>query len=213
VRFLIVVGLVWAFTEIAFGTLVTANCPRGMTGSVLAGTSMLFISAAYYSGAGAWLLLPLGLTVAVKALGAAALGRSVLSGAVLNPSYAYATEVLALVVVVALVGARRMTRLPCGAAAGALTGLLAANLFLPVGHLTGFAACIHTGSGLPLAIYYAPVAAGISVVAVPLGHAVGCRAITWMGQEQARALSPRAVLNAASVAALVAVVAAQMVFT
>ncbi|MFO7958848.1 MAG: hypothetical protein R6X33_17325 [Candidatus Brocadiia bacterium] len=211
-RFLVVVGLVWAFTEVTFGTLVTASCPRGMTGSVLTGAALLFLSTAYYSGASRWMLaVPLLLAVGAKVAGAAALGRPMLSGAVANPCYAYAMELVALVVVLALVDARQMGKLPYAAAAGGVAGLLAANLFVPVGHVTGIAACIHEPTGVPLAIHYAPIAVVLSAAGVPLGRAVGLRAGKWMTSEDRKLPAPAGALNAAMGVALLALVIAQVI--
>lgn len=211
-RFLVVVGLAWAFTEVTFGTLVTASCPRGMTGSVLTGAALLFLSAAYYSGASRWMLaVPLLLAMGARAAGAAALGRPMLSGAVANPCYAYAMELVALIVVLALADARKMGRLHYAAAAGGVAGLLAANLFVPVGHVTGIAACIHEPTGLPLAIHYAPIAVVLSAVGVPLGRALGLKASHWMTAEDRKLPAPRRALNAAMGLALLALVVAQVI--
>jgi len=210
-RFVVVVGLVWAFTEVAFGSLVTASCPRGMTGSVLTGTALLFVSTAYYTGAARWMLvLPLLLAMGAKTAGAAALGRPILSGAVANPCYAYVMEVVALVVVLALADSRKMGRLPYAAAAGALAGLLAVNLFVPVEHVTGVPPCIHEPTGMLLAIHYAHIAVALSAVTVPLGRALGLRARAWMTREGRKLTAPGTVLDAAAALALVALIIAQV---
>ncbi len=212
-RFVVIVGLVWAFTEVAFGSLVSASCPRGMTGSVLTGTALLFLSTAYYAGKTCWMLfLPLLLAMGAKTAGAVALGRPVLSGAVANPCYAYVMELVALFALLTLANPRKMSRLPYAALVGGVAGLLATNLFVPVGFVTGIPACIHEPTGMPLAIHYAPVAVMLSAVTVPLGRALGLRARVWMTQEAPKMAAPGRLLDAATALALVALICAQVTF-
>ena len=210
-RFLLVLGLAWALVEVAFGSVLKAGCPRGMTGSVLTGTAMLFISAAWHTRARAAVLVPLALAVVGKAVGAAALGRPVLGGAVLNPGYAYVMEVVALVAVVGLVGQRRMARLPAAALAGAGAGLAAPLLFLPVGMFTGAKACTHAATGLPLAVVYAPLAVAISAVTVPLGRTLALRVQAWIRADRPYRVRPGVALNLASAVALLALIVAHLV--
>jgi len=210
-RFLVLAGLAWALTEVVFGSLLSGSCPRGMAGSILTGTALFFIAAAREAGGFPALLMPLALAVAGKVAGAALLGRPVLHGSVLNPSYAYATEVLALAVVAGMAG-RRLAKPGYAIAAGAGSALAAAALFVPVGLATGAAACIHPASGLPLSIVHAPVAMAIAAATVPLGRAVGIRAMSGLARTPAGYGVRRFGLDLASAATAAAVLAAHAAF-
>jgi hypothetical protein len=120
---------------------------------------------------------------------------------------------LALVVVLRILGSRRVSRLPYAMAAGALGGAAAIGLFLPVGLVTGNAACVHAASGLPLAVYHAPVALALSMATVPLGRLLGQHAAAWADAPAASALRPRLVLDLLSLLALVGLVFAQLALT
>jgi hypothetical protein len=184
-----------------------------MTGSVLTSTALLSLSTAYYAGKTRWMLfLPLLLAMGAKTAGAVALGRPVISGAVANPCYAYVMELVALVALLTLANPRKMRRLPYAALVGGVAGLLAANLFVPVGFVTGIPACIHEPTGIPLAIHYAPVAVMLSAVTVPLGRALGLRARVWMTQEAPKMAAPGRLLDAATALVLVALIVAQVAF-
>jgi hypothetical protein len=113
-----------------------------------------------------------GTAAGFKLLDALLLGLPVLHGAVGNPLFAIVMEGAAFLVIVSVV-AKPLAAKPLGQAlSGGLGALVAVNLFPLVKYATGVAPCV-TGTAYPLALYYAPIAVGLSFLTVPLGARAG----------------------------------------
>lgn len=194
-------GGVWGFSEAALGMYLRA-CASSVSGSIMTGAAFLFLAAA-------WTLSPKARTVAAvagtaaafKLLDALLLGLPVLHGAIGNPIFAIAMEGAAFLLIVSVV-ARPLAQKPYGQAlSGGLGALVAVNLFPLVRYATGVAPCV-TGTAYPLALYYAPVAVGLSCLTVPLGVRAGAALAAFEARAwRLRWLSPAAL--AACLGALV----------
>lgn len=162
----------WGLSEAALGMFLR-QCASTVSGSLMTGAAILFLAAG-------WALAPRVPTVAAmvavasgfKLLDALLLGLPVLHGAVGNPIFAMVMEAAAFLLIVTVLNASLLKRAHGQAVAGGLAALVAVNLFPLVKHVTGVTACV-TGTGYPLALYYAPIAVGISALTLPLGLRLG----------------------------------------
>jgi hypothetical protein len=145
-----------------------------MTGSVMTGLAIFFLSVGLASSRKVTgLLVMFGLAVAFKLLDAYLLHLPVLHGAVINPIFAFATEVLAFAFLFHVLDTQLKEKRHGQALLGGLSALVAVNLFPFVGHFTGISACVAAGTTYPLSLYYAPLAVGLSMVTCPLGTELG----------------------------------------
>jgi hypothetical protein len=179
---IIVLGSVWGLAEAGLG-LALRSCAQVVSGSVMTGAALLFIAAGWTRtrrAAGPALLVVL--AAAFKLFDAALLGLPVKHGAVANPIFGFFTEGLAFLVVVPFLAERWQGRFAGGAFLGGASALLAVNLFPFVKFVTGIPACIVPGGTMPLSLVYAPIAAGLSMLAVPAGIWLGSRAESWETQ-------------------------------
>jgi hypothetical protein len=115
------------------------------------------------------------LVTLMKLFDALLLSLPVKHGAVANPIFAFWAEALAFLVVVAIMKEALARKTHGQAALGAGAALLAVNLFPLVKLITGIPACVYTGTGYPLSLYYAPIAVGLSFLTVPFGFWLGER--------------------------------------
>jgi hypothetical protein len=84
-------------------------------------------------------------------------------------------EAIAFVLLVSMVK-DKMTHKPAGQALlGGMAAALAVNLFPFVKYATGVPACVVSGTGYPLSLYYIHFAVLASFVTVPLGFLVGAK--------------------------------------
>ncbi len=167
-------GSVWGFMEVGMGMYLRGTCSRFITGSVMTGIAIFFFALAYglTNKAGTAVIL-LGIASALKLLDAYLLHLPILHGAVANPIYAFVTEATAFIFVVYIVGEKFKNSLSGNAIMGALSALIAANLFPMVKIFTGIPACVLPGTNYPLALYYLPVSVGIAFISCPLGVYTG----------------------------------------
>ncbi len=173
----IFVGALWGFVDVAGGLVLRTSCGGGtflMTGSLLTGLSYFFLAGSVgFSGRirGVWLMLCI--IVGMKVLSAPLMGVPVVHGAILNPVFAYGTQV-GIFFALGLLMSGLSGRGPVAwAGIGAGCALAAAFVFPLVGHVTGMPACLHPGTSLPLSIVYSPLAAGVGAIAGPSGVAAG----------------------------------------
>jgi hypothetical protein len=168
----LIAGSVWGLGEVVLGAGLK-SCAHLVSGSLMTGVALFFI-------AGSWaatrnILVPL-LAVVVASLfklfDAALLSLPVMSGSIGNPIFAFVLEGLAFVVLILLFRHIKWKR-SSAALLGAGTALVAVALFPLVKFATGVPACVHSGSSIPLAIYFGPVAMAVSAVTVPLGLYTG----------------------------------------
>ncbi len=168
--FLLGAGSLWGLSEAVAGMALRGACSRMITGSLMTGAAVFFLSAGYSRARRvAPLALMLGLATLYKLLDALFLRLPVLHGAVANPIFAFYTEVFAFALVVGVIRERLADRIHGQALLGGLAALVAVNLFPLVRFATGIPACVYPGTGYPLALYYAPLAVAVSAAACPLG--------------------------------------------
>ena len=174
--FLVVCGSVWGLTEAGLG-LALESCARLASGSIMTGVGLFFIGAAWArTRRAAGPALVVGLAVAFKLFDALLLGLPIKHGAVANPMFAFATEGLALLVIIPFLAETWKRKVVGQAFLGGASALLAVNLFPLVKFATGIPACVIPGGTTPLSLYYAPLAVGISMLTLPLGILVAAKA-------------------------------------
>ncbi len=173
IHHLIVLGAAWGLAEAALG-LGIRKCASVASGSVMTAVALFFIAVAW-SATGRFLAvgIAVGLVTVIKLLDAYLLSLPVRHGAVANPIFAFWTEALAFLLIVAVLKEPLARRATGRAIGGALSALVAVNLFPLVKFVTGIPACVVAGTGYPLSLYYAPYAVGFSLITVPLGFKVG----------------------------------------
>jgi hypothetical protein len=174
--FLVVLGSVWGLSEAGLG-LALETCAKLVSGSVMTGVALFFLSAAWARtkkvGGPA---LVVGMALVFKLADAALLGLPIRHGAVANPMFAFLTEGLAFLVIVPFLAESWKTKKLGQAFLGGTSALLAVNLFPLVKFATGIPACVAPGSTTPLSLYYAPIAVGAALVTVPLGFLFAAKA-------------------------------------
>ena len=174
----IALGAVWGVSEVALGIGLQA-CARNASGSIMTGVALFFIVAgwALTKKAGGPLIM-IGMVSLLKLADALLLGLPIKHGAVANPIFAFWTEGLALLVLVALlrgeIGPGRIRQ----AMTGGLSALVAVNLFPLVKYATTIPACVYPGTTTPLALYYAPLAIATSMIMVPLGLTAAAKLVS-----------------------------------
>lgn len=173
----VILGSVWGFSECVLGAALHA-CASKMSGSLMTGVALFFIAAAWAATEKAWSVALL-VTVAslFKMFDALLLSLPLRDGAIANPIFAFVLEGTAFVAVASVIAGKFGRKTAGRAAWGGSAALLAAGAFPLVKSVTGIAACVAPGTSIPLAWYYAPLAAGLSLITVPLGIWAGERAV------------------------------------
>lgn len=169
-HFLVTVGIVWGLAEAGLGLAIRA-CNHQITGSVMTAVALFFLATAFQGTkkkSGLWLLLAI--VLAVKSLDLVLLNLPNPGGAVLNPMYAFVTEVFAFWLLISVMD-KKDSNAATNAVMGGLMALVAVNLFPYAGYISGSPACAI--GGYPESLYYAPIAVGLAAVTVPLGLWVG----------------------------------------
>ncbi|MGB8953190.1 MAG: hypothetical protein WCC06_11075 [Candidatus Aminicenantales bacterium] len=169
----IALGSIWGLSEAGLG-MALRNCASFVSGSIMTGIALFFISAVWKRNP--QVLGPVLLVVIAsvfKMFDAFLLSLPIRHGAVANPIFAFLTEVLAFIIIVSFARENLTQKRGGQALLGALAALLAVNLFPLVRFITGIPACVVPGTSVPLSLYYAPVAVGISLITVPFGFWVG----------------------------------------
>jgi hypothetical protein len=168
----LVLGGLWGLSEAALG-MYLRTCASTVSGSLMTGAALFFLAAA-------WAVSPRLRTAAAmvavaagfKLVDALLLGLPVLHGAIGNPIFAIVLEGAAFAFIVSVIS-KPLAAKPLGQGVmGGLSALAAVNLFPLVKYATGVAPCV-TGTAYPLALYYAPIAVGLSFLTVPLGARAG----------------------------------------
>lgn len=171
----IILGSIWGLSEAVLG-IGLRSCASLASGSIMTGVALFFISATWKRTR--HIIGPL-LLVAVASLfklfDALLLSLPVKHGAVANPIFAFWTEGLALVLMLAFMKESWKGKATGQACLGGLSALVAVNLFPLVKYTTGIPACVFPGTTMPLALYYAPIAIGVSLLTVPAGFWLGAR--------------------------------------
>jgi len=179
--FLVVCGSVWGLSEAGLG-LALESCAKLVSGSIMTGVALFFIAAAWMRTKR--VLGPavvVACALAFKLLDALFLGLPLKHGAVANPMFAFVVEGLAFVIIVPFLAEAWRQKTVGRAFLGGASALLAVNLFPLVKFVTGIPACVVAGGTMPLSLYYAPIAVGASLIAVPLGFWAAAKAETLEG--------------------------------
>lgn len=172
---IVMLGAVWGFAEAGLG-LGLQRCASLASGSIMTGVALLFIAAAWVlTRRAVGIVLMVVMVTLMKLFDALLLSLPLKHGAVANPIFAFWVEALAFLVVIAIIKESLAQKRPGQAALGAGAALLAVNLFPLVTFATGIPACVYTGTGYPLSLYYAPIAVGLSMIMVPAGFWLGER--------------------------------------
>jgi hypothetical protein len=166
---LVVLGSIWGLAEAGLG-LTLESCAKLVSGSLMTGVGLFFIAAAWARTKR--LLGPavvVGLALMFKLLDAVLLGLPLRHGAIANPMFAFLTEGLAFCLIVPIIAETWRQKAVGRAILGGLSALVAVNLFPLVKFASGIPACLYPGSTMPLSLYFAPIAVGLSLITVPLG--------------------------------------------
>jgi hypothetical protein len=168
----LVLGSLWGLSEAALG-MYLRQCASTVSGSVMTGTALFFLAAAWaISPRVRTIALMAGMAAGFKLFDALLLGLPVLHGAIGNPIFAIVMEGAAFVLIVGVVSRSIAGKAAGQGLAGGLSALVAVNLFPLVKYATGVAPCV-TGTSYPLSLYYAPIAVALAALTVPLGLRAG----------------------------------------
>ncbi|OGD22962.1 MAG: hypothetical protein A2W03_06230 [Candidatus Aminicenantes bacterium RBG_16_63_16] len=171
----IVLGSVWGLSEAGLG-MGLRSCAAFVSGSIMTGVALFFMAAGWFVSRRAWGVLLMAFIASVfKLFDALLLSLPIKHGAIGNPIFAFFMEAAAFVLLVSIVK-DKLAEKPAGQALlGGIAAGLAANLFPLVKYATGVPACVVSGTGYPLSLFYIYVAALVSLVTVPLGFLAGAR--------------------------------------
>jgi hypothetical protein len=202
-HFFIAVGALWGVAEAGLGVLLKGACSLQISGSVMTSVALCFAATAQaFSPRKMGLLILVALAAGLKMLSAPLVGVSVAHGSIANPCYAYVSEVAAFWLLASVLDSRLSQRLWGNMITGALMALVAVNLFPLVRFVTATPACVMKGTGYPVALYYAPIAVGLSAVTVPLGRLAGAAA----RESPVLLRAPRLICDAAAAVSVVGVI-------
>ncbi len=201
---ILVLGSLWGLSEAALG-MYLRQCASTVSGSLMTGAALFFLAAG-------WAVSPRVQTVAGMALmaclfklfDALLLGLPVLHGAVANPIFAIVMAGAAFFLIASVLRRDLLGKLGGQGLAGGLAALAAVNVFPLVGFATGIAACKVPGTGIPLALYYAPIAIALAALTVPAGMRAGAALSTLEGRAAAGSRALRWASPAVSALALAA---------
>lgn len=168
----LLVGAIWGFFEASMGIYVKGVCGYQMTGSVMTGIAIFFMTLGYsYSKETKSILYMLVLAIILKIFSALIIGKPIFGGGVANPVFAFITEALSLMVIIYLMNEFNSKNIVKNSLFGGLTALIAVNVFPYVGHFTGNVAC--NTNGYPWSLLYSPVSVSLSMILFPVAIKVG----------------------------------------
>jgi len=167
--YIVLLGSVWGLAECALGIGLKA-CASSISGSVMTAAALFFVSAAWAAGRKARnIALLIAVAVSFKMFDSVLLGLPLRSSAVSHPAFAFVLEGAGFLAVGAILPRLSAGFPGRGFAWGGASALIAASAFPLVKFATGVPACVVPGSSIPTAWAYAPLAAGLAMLAVPLG--------------------------------------------
>lgn len=171
----VILGAVWGLSETALG-MGLHTCAQSISGSVMTGVALFFIAAAWMAtGHSLGVILLVTVASLFKLFDALLLSLPIRHGAVANPIFAFWMEAAAFLILVSLIKQKRIQKTGRQALFGGTTALLSVSLFPLVKYATGIPACVHAGTGIPLSLYYGPLAVGFSCLTVHLGFLAGAK--------------------------------------
>jgi hypothetical protein len=165
-------GAVWGTTEALLGAWLN-GCAFRYSGAIMTGLAFFYLSFTWsFTRKLLPLIMLLALVVLFKMFDAILLNVSLSHGSVLNPSFAFTTEVIAFAILALIIGSRFFSKPVFRILAGTGATLVAVCMFPAAGLFTGSAVCLYPGTQLPLSIATSPLTIAISVITVPLGYFV-----------------------------------------
>jgi hypothetical protein len=169
----LILGSVWGFAEAALG-FGLQRCAAMVSGSLMTGVALFFIAAGWAATRRFYVPALIVLSACLfKLFDAVLLNLTIRSGAVANPIFAFLTEGLAIIVLIAILTDKRLTKRYSRALLGAGAALIAVCLFPLVKYATGIPACLYAETSIPLSIFFGPVAMAVSAITVPLAFPAG----------------------------------------
>lgn len=169
----LMLGSIWGFAEAALG-FGLHRCAAMVSGSLMTGVALFFIAAGWAATRRFYVPVIIVLIACLfKLFDASLLNLPVIHGAVANPIFAFLTEGLAIIVLIAIFTDQRLTKKYSRVLLGAGSALVAVCLFPLVKYATGIPACVYAGTSIPLSIFFAPVAIAFSAITVPLAFPAG----------------------------------------
>ncbi len=168
------IGACWALLETLLGMFMRDTELYFITGSLLTGLTVLFFAFGYSIAKNpVYLFISLITVIAFKLYDAALLHLPVVHGAVGNPIYAMVVEVLAFLIIVAILREKMFKRNSLLAVSGIFYALIAVVIFPFVKFFTGVPPCVVVGTNYPLSLSFSFVAMFVSAVCLPLGMNLG----------------------------------------
>ena len=163
-------GSVWGLTEFAFG-LGLQKCAALYTGAILTGLAFFWISFTWsVTRSILSVLMIMAIAMAFKMLDALLLPVAWNHGSIMNPMFAFSTQMAGFVILISLFGRRFRNGFLIRILVGAGAAAIAVALFPLVRFATGIPACLYATTSIPLVYHTAPVAIGIAMITVPLGY-------------------------------------------
>ncbi len=171
----VVLGSVWGLSEAALG-MGLRSCAALVSGSIMTGVALFFMAAGWVlSKRIMGIFLMVSIAVIFKMFDALLLSLPLKHGAIGNPIFAFIMEAIAFVVFISVLKEKIIKRPGGQALLGGIAAVLAINLFPLVKFATGIPACVVTGTGYPLSLYYIHFAVLTSAVTVPIGFWFGAK--------------------------------------
>jgi hypothetical protein len=169
----LILGSIWGFAEAALG-FGLHRCAAMVSGSIMTGVALFFITSGWVTTKRFYVPMMIVLVACLfKLFDSLLLNLPVKSGAVANPMFAFLTEGLAMIGLIAIFTDKRLTKKYSRFILGAGSALFAVCLFPLVKFATGIPACVYTGTSIPLSVFFAPVAMVVSAITVPLAFPAG----------------------------------------
>jgi hypothetical protein len=202
---LLALGSVWGLMEAGMGMGLRGSCAYMATGSIMTGVAIFFFAASFAYSRNLWSIGIVFLTATIfKLLDAYLLHLPILHGAIANPIFGFFTEGIAFLFILAILSKSLRTKRYGQSIFGGTAALVAVNLFPLVRFATGISACVYPGTQYPTALYFAPIAIGISLFTCPLGFAAGEKIAQFQSEPvQHRLLIPANAVAIISLAVLI----------
>lgn len=169
-KIILIAGAVWGVSEVIMGTWLQ-GCAFRYSGAIMTGLAFFYMSFTWTATRQFLsLLMLLGLVILFKMFNAVLLSLPVTHGSVMNPSFAFVMQTFGFLVMIVLLRQLFFFKSGYRVLAGAGAALTSTFLFPFAGFFTGSAACLASGTNIPLSIYTSPLAIGIAIITVPLGY-------------------------------------------
>lgn len=171
---LLALGSIWGFMETGMGAYLKGVCSYMTTGSIMTAVAIGFFAASFAYSRKIWSAALVFIVAAIfKSLDAVLLHIPIISGAIANPIFGFFTEGVAFLFILAILNDSLKSKRYGQSIWGGTAALVAVNLFPLVKFATGISACVYPNTQYPTALYFAPIAIGLSLLTCPIGFIVG----------------------------------------